>query len=167
MRFHLEAKQEPNFLYTSGKPNRYNPEGVNCIYWSECLEAAVTEYQTTTLLGVPFTVFAADAEMAILDLSDSSVLSALGLTASDLHEPWREVASATLTQTLGRAVSMQSRFAGIRYPSNAALSQGGSGQWNWVIFPDSMESSSATLKVVLEDELEEQMWPKGTLKRPV
>jgi hypothetical protein len=31
----VESSAPPNFLYASGRPGRYNPEGVECIYWEE------------------------------------------------------------------------------------------------------------------------------------
>lgn len=63
----LESNQPPAFLYTSGKPNRYNPQPVQCVYFSENLEIAVLEYErfqkASGFNPVPFTTYFADAKL--------------------------------------------------------------------------------------------------------
>ena len=41
----LAAYNPPEWLYTSGKPNRYNPFGVLCVYFAEDAEVAAGEYE--------------------------------------------------------------------------------------------------------------------------
>jgi hypothetical protein len=41
---HLALGPSPNWLFASGKPNRYNPAGVNCVYFAETREVAQNEY---------------------------------------------------------------------------------------------------------------------------
>ena len=41
----LETHLPVDFLFTSGKAGRYNPAGLNCIYFSENAVAAVREYE--------------------------------------------------------------------------------------------------------------------------
>jgi len=40
----LDLGPSPNWLFTSGKPNRYNPAGVDCVYFGETWEVAQSEY---------------------------------------------------------------------------------------------------------------------------
>ncbi len=44
---HLDfmASDPPRFLYTSGRPNRCNPRGVDCLYFSEDERTADAEYR--------------------------------------------------------------------------------------------------------------------------
>ena len=46
----LEGSQPPEFLHTSGRPNRYNPAGIHCVYFSENLEIAVVTLASFPLL---------------------------------------------------------------------------------------------------------------------
>lgn len=41
----LNQKTPPAFLYTSGKPGRFNPADVDCVYFSESEETARAEYE--------------------------------------------------------------------------------------------------------------------------
>ena len=40
----LEGSAPPEFLFTSGKPNRFNRAGIECVYFSENLEVTTLEY---------------------------------------------------------------------------------------------------------------------------
>jgi tRNA (Thr-GGU) A37 N-methylase len=40
----LEERHPPDFLFTSGKPGRFNPAGVECVYFSEEETTAEVEY---------------------------------------------------------------------------------------------------------------------------
>jgi hypothetical protein len=40
----LVKNAPPDFLFTSGKPNRYNPAGIECVYFSEDESTARLEY---------------------------------------------------------------------------------------------------------------------------
>lgn len=157
----LESNQPPEFLWASGKPNRYNPAGTECIYFAETLELAMLEYfrylRSLESNPAPFTTFFADAKLPCLDLADAKVVSALTLTVGDLHAPWRLRTSPTKTQLLGLAVSRQKRFAAIRYASDAAMAEGRTGS-NYAIFRDGIESP-AHLTVLTGKLVAVQKWP--------
>jgi hypothetical protein len=40
----LVKNSPPDFLFTSGKPNRFNPAGIECVYFSEDEATAGLEY---------------------------------------------------------------------------------------------------------------------------
>jgi hypothetical protein len=40
----LVKNSQPDFLFTSGKPNRFNPAGIECVYFSEDEATAGLEY---------------------------------------------------------------------------------------------------------------------------
>ena len=44
--FHLTAYNLPDWLYVSGRAKRYNPAGVNCIYFGKSFEVANAEYES-------------------------------------------------------------------------------------------------------------------------
>lgn len=140
----LHLKPNPDWLFTSGKPNRYNPAGVECIYFSESPETARAEYESgwtsQILADQPVTTFHATADLrCVLDVSDPATLRQLGLKRSDLTAPWRLAGSPTLTQLLGQAVSETGLFSAIRYPS--AVKKGGrSAGMNVVIFKDCVQA---------------------------
>jgi len=141
----LEGHPSPNFLYTSGKPNRYNSAGVQCVYFAEKLEIAVLEYERQ-MAGLPaarqpFIVFRANVGLPVLDLTDPATVSALALSPQDLYAPWRRSTKPTQTQLLGEAIARQTRFAAIRYPSAAAKSIGSDG-CGIAIFQNSVRSPS-------------------------
>jgi len=157
----LESNEPPAFLWTSGKANRYNPAGIECIYFAEDLDLAILEYSRyMKLLGsepMPFTTYFADAKLPILDLADAQILAALGLSDSDLHASWRLSSSLTKTQLLGLAVAQQRRFSAIRYPSDAAFAEGKTG-FNYVIFRDCIDPA-ALLRVLTGNLVAVQEWP--------
>lgn len=157
----LERSAPPEFLFTSGKPNRYNAAGIQCVYFSENLEVAILEY-SRYLEGLgpadyPFTTYFADARMPYVDLTDPGVLARLGLVAADLHDPWRLSPEPTRTQLLGLALSRQKRFSAIKYPSDAARAVSRTGS-NYAIFRDSMEPP-ALLRVLTGKLIAVQQWP--------
>jgi RES domain-containing protein len=126
----------PNWLYTSGRPNRYNPAGVECIYFSATREVAQAEYESMWhgMLGEhqPVTTFFADvAVKRVLDLTDAATLKAMKVDPRELFKNWRRAKRPTLTQLLGQAVTETKNFSAIRYPSAAA---GGRAGANFVIF---------------------------------
>ena len=90
----LVTYHPPNWLYTSGKPNRYNPAGVNCVYFSETKEVAQAEYEAMWqgLVGKdqPATTFyAAVVLRRVLNLADAATLNRLKVDAKDLFKNWR------------------------------------------------------------------------------
>jgi RES domain-containing protein len=140
------AETPPRFLYTSGRPNRCNPEAVSCLYFSESEEVANLEYRRgfegTAGESQPKLTFVADVDLKhIVDLAEQEVLDLLGLSERDFFEPWRQLASPTRLQQLGLAISSQRVICAIRYPSNACHHFGTSG-WNLAIFPSALARPS-------------------------
>lgn len=152
----------PDWLYTSGKPNRYNPAGIQCVYFGETKEVAEIEYENQ-FAGVlarhqAVTVYHADADLRrLLDLTDPATLNALKVDQKELFQNWRRAKRPTVTQLLGKAVNETGLFSAIRYPSAAAVKRNRAGA-NIVIFrdcvrkPDSVEICGPTRKPL-------QRWP--------
>jgi RES domain-containing protein len=142
----LEAKAPPDFLFTSGKPNRYNPGGVQCVYFSEDEATALLEYLSlwsgTGGEHQPRTTYFARVQLEhALDLRDARTLAVLGLKARDLYQPWRLATAPTVTQVLGQVISDQQIICAIRFPSVSAHVAGPEGA-NVVIFRDSIRHPS-------------------------
>lgn len=131
------ASAPVDFLFTSGKANRFNLRGVLCVYFAEDEATAAAEYERhNSGRRQPFATYFAEVRLRqVLDLCDASTLSALGLTASDLRAPWVGAHKPTVTQSLGEAVSQQTDISAIRFPSAAARASGFVGA-NVVIFQD-------------------------------
>ena len=114
------------FLFTSGKANRYNPPGVWCVYFAEDEATAAAEYHRHGLgRRDPVVTYFAEVGLGrIVDLCSAETVSSLGLRARDLRAPWVGTRRPTPTQCLGEAVSRQSSVAAIRFPSEAAKACG-------------------------------------------
>jgi len=157
----LEGHSSPDFLHTSGRPNRYNPAGVECVYFGEQLDVAMMEYerQMAGLPGAarPFTIFRANVKLPVLDLTESATLARLSLTQEELRSPWRLAKSSTRTQLLGEAVSRQTRFAAIRYPSVAAHARGTVG-CGLVIFRNGVRAP-AFVRIIGPTDIPLGQWP--------
>jgi|SRR5919108_2907229 RES domain-containing protein len=139
----LLKNSPPDFLFTSGRPNRFNPAGVECVYFSEDEATACLEYaqQWANLRAgkQPVVTYFAEVRLRqVLDLSSGKTLAILKLTSRDLHKPWRGADKPTVTQLLGEAVSEHSIIPAIRYPSDAAKKAGQSG-CNIVIFHNNVK----------------------------
>jgi hypothetical protein len=93
----------------------------------------------------------------VIDLGDADILAALGLSDSDLRAPWRTAAGPTNCQTLGYAVSLQQRFAAIRFPSDAARAARETG-FNYVIFKSSIRAPYF-IQVETDPGMSIQRWP--------
>jgi hypothetical protein len=79
------------------------------------------------------------------------------LKPADLHTPWRFAATPTKTQRLGAAVAVRAKFAGIRFPSDAAQDRGFLG-YNVVFFQKAVISPASV--VVFDDAKREvARWP--------
>ena len=126
---------EPDFLFTSGKRDRFNLEGVDCIYFAEDEETARAEHgcQDQPRTFHPVCTFFAAVVLDVLDLSDKAVRLNLGLTEKELRAPWERAQRPTRSQVLGTALSQHGQMAAIRYPSDAARAHGFAGH-NVVIF---------------------------------
>jgi RES domain-containing protein len=124
-----------DFLFTSGKAYRYNPRGVQCIYFAEDDATAAAEYERHIAGNrQPFaTYFASVRVRRLIDLCDPQTIKALGFPAREMRTPWVGARKPTLMQQLGEAVSRQNQIAAIRFPSEAARAKGLIGA-NVVIF---------------------------------
>jgi RES domain-containing protein len=130
--------------FTSGRPNRCNPRGVDCLYFSEDERTADAEYcrqwRGTGAETQPKLTFFARVDLRrIIDLENEQVIHALGLTHDDLFGSWRLSKELTRLQQLGLAISHQRSIAAVRFPS-AALGASGKKGWNLAIFPLCLES---------------------------
>jgi hypothetical protein len=115
---------------------------VECVYFAEDEATAEAEYERRIApLRQPYATFFADVSLtAVLGLCSAATLKFLGLTAHDLRINWVRATRPTITQSLGEAVSQQTRFAAIRFPSDAAQMKGFTGA-NIVIFRDCLRRS--------------------------
>jgi len=136
----LTAGVTPDYLLASGRANRYNPAGVDCIYFSEDERTARAEYGRRFGRGAsafqPLGTYFAEVELTkVLNLEDEPTRHALQLEAKDMTVRWEFAHKATRTQLLGWVVSQQRAIAAIRFPSDAARAAGFAG-FNVVIFRD-------------------------------
>jgi RES domain-containing protein len=134
----LTAGGTPDYLFTSGRANRCNPAGVDCIYFSEDERTARAEYGRRLGRGTgvlqPVAIYFAEVELArVLDLEDAPTRKALNLKPRDLTVRWQSAQEPTRTQLVGLAVSQQQAIAAIRFPSDAVRAAGFVG-FNVVIF---------------------------------
>lgn len=157
------VKNSPSdFLFTSGKPNRYNPAGIECVYFSEDEATARLEYarQWANLRASkqPIVTYFAEVRLRrVLDLTSRKTLEALKLKSRDLHRTWRGADRPTVTQLLGEAVSEHSRIPAIRYPSDAAKTTGRSG-CNVVIYRSNVRRPNS-VRVLGPDKKPLGKWP--------
>ena len=93
----------------------------------------------------------------ILDLGDLKVLDQLKIDPNELFAPWRLAQTPTLCQNLGKAVAEQTRFAGIRFPSDAARERKIEG-FNYVLFKDAVVAPSK-VEVRSDEGVILQGWP--------
>lgn len=136
----------PSFLYTSGRANRCNPQGVECLYFSETERVATLEYRrmlgASRAASAPKLTFIADVDLLhVIDLEKANVLSALALSVHDIFEPWRIAVAATKMQRLGLAINGQRIVSAIRYPSETGRRAGAKG-CNVAIFLASIATPS-------------------------
>lgn len=135
----------PSFLYTSGRPNRCNPAGASCLYFSETEGTALQEYRSgwkgTLGEDQPKLIYRARVRLAaIIDLARRDALVALGLTAEQLSESWRLRPTPTRLQLVGFAISRQRGISALRYPSIATDRSRKPG-WNVAMFPESLRAT--------------------------
>lgn len=156
----LAAAGAPDYLFTSGRANRYNPAGVACVYFSGDERTARAEYSRRlgrSALQPVGTYFARINLAHVLDLADAATRKALGFSSRDLTVTWQRAKQPTHGQLLGLAISQQGDIAAIRFPSDAAAARGQAGV-NFVVFrdcvkpPDSVEILGPTSKPL-------QKWP--------
>jgi RES domain-containing protein len=153
----------PDFLFTSGKQNRFNLSGTNCLYWSESEATALAEYQRQFQglgLGLkqPVALFYAEVQLHnALDLTDDQTCRILRIGQKDLESSWGSGRPTTLAQQLGEAVSGESGISGIRYRSVAAIKAGVSGS-NIVIFKENMRAPDF-IRILGPTKRPIQKWP--------
>jgi RES domain len=157
----LAAAGPPNYLFTSGKPNRFNTAGVHCVYFSEDERTAREEY-ARRLAGQaarqPVAIYVARVKLAqVLDLANPNTCQALGLGAKHLSAAWIRARQALRTQLLGLAVSQQHVISAIRFPSDAARASGFAG-FNVVIFRDAVRRPDF-VKILGPTSKPLQQWP--------
>ena len=84
----LVAIRPPDWLYASGKANRYNPTGVNCVYFAESKEVAHVEYEARRARAgqhQPVTLYVAEVVLKrVLDLTSAVTLKVLDFDAAEL-----------------------------------------------------------------------------------
>lgn len=158
----LVKNSPPNFLFTAGKPNRYNSTGIECVYFSENEATARIEYarQWANLRAgkQPVVTYFAEVRLRrVLDLSSAKTLEILKLTSRELHKPWQGADKLTVTQLLGEAVSEHSIISAIRYPSDAAKKAGETG-CNVVIYRNNIKGSSS-VRILGPDKSSLGKWP--------
>lgn len=140
----LTTCNPPNWLHTSGRPNRFNPRGIHCIYFAGDPDVARLEFecmwQGATAGGQPATDYNADVNLErMLDLTSPETLKTLGVKPVDLHANWRLAKQPTVTQLIGQAVCETKLFSAIRYPSFAAAKSRRPGV-NVVLFPECLRA---------------------------
>jgi RES domain-containing protein len=138
----LTASGTPDYLFTSGQPNRYNPAGVRCVYFSEDEATARMEYARRFGKGrgarQPLGTYFAEVSLTkVLDLDDARTRDAFKLKPKDMAVAWQRAKRPTRTQLLGLAASSGS-VAAIRFPSDAARAKGSLG-FNVAIFRDGVK----------------------------
>jgi RES domain-containing protein len=126
-----------NYLFTSGRRNRFNTPEASCVYFAADEATAAAEYERHSKpLRQPFATYFAEVSLArILDLCSLETLNDLRLSKPDLQANWARLRRPTITQLLGDAVARQSDISAIRFPSDAARAKGFVGA-NVVIFRD-------------------------------
>jgi RES domain-containing protein len=132
----LIASGKPDFLFTSGKADRYNVKDIDCLYFAEDEETARAEHRcqdTPAQMHRPVCMFFANVSLNVVDLTDKAVRKSMGFTEKDLAAAWERARNPTRSQLLGTAVNKLATFAAIRYPSDAARAHGFAGN-NMVVF---------------------------------
>lgn len=130
----------PSCLFTSGRPNRCNPRGVDCLYLAEDRQTALAEYEKYWPDPQPELTFHGQPKAeAILDLGDRGCATHFGLEDGDFFAPYRLVTTPTKLQPLGAAIGRQTRVVAIRFPSEASHALRETG-YNLVVFCDSLQS---------------------------
>jgi hypothetical protein len=130
----------PTYLFTSGKVNRCNPEGVSCIYMGEDRDTADCEYRSYYEDPEPQLTYFADFKARnILDMKAEVTRKHFGLTDADFFKGFRLATNKTPLQMLGEALSQQRKIVAIRFLSHACHRERSTG-FNMVIFPDVLEA---------------------------
>jgi len=152
----------PDWLFTSGRRNRFNTRDLHCLYLSEEETTALSE-QRRPLVGQDDptehpVIFRVEVNLhRVLDLTETIVCMALGLDLGDLEAPWVKARTPTATQILGQVVAMRSDISAIRFPSVAAKESGTVGV-NVVIYREQVASPDK-VTIYGRDGKPAQSWP--------
>jgi RES domain-containing protein len=160
--FSLIRQRPLQFLFSSGKPNRFNLEGTNCLYLSEDQRTAFTEW-SQPLTGVvpvaPYTTFFVRVRIGlVLDICDRKTCAALKLSQAEIFANWRNAPRYTETQELGETVGTNTHVVAIRFPSYAAKKDNFLGV-NVVIFRDKIVFPDAVEVFEEHEEVVERLPP--------
>lgn len=154
----LESRRPPDFLFTSGRPGRYHPAGVEGVYFSADGATAGAEFDRYWQgRATQRVLYFCRASARVLDLTNPAIVTALGLREPDLFAPWRLAITPTPTQQLGAVVAGQRRFAGVRFPSDAARERGFAGA-NLVFFRSAL-APPARVEILDDAGQVLQAWP--------
>lgn len=153
-----QGSADPSFLYTSGRPNRCNPAGVNCIYLSEDRDTAQAEFDVHNEdpTAPSLTYHGRLKAAVIVDLALPAQRKKFRIPARDFIDNFRF--RELDLQRLGRAMAAQNRAVAIRYPSRAMQEQGKIGN-NFAIFPDAITPPDALVIYGGNGKVLER-WPK-------
>jgi hypothetical protein len=132
-----------NYLFTSARRNRCNPDGISCLYMAEDRDTALCEYDkyfTDDGDRQPFVIFTGKlVAQAILNLGDRKTADHFGLADKDFSQAFRVIKEETVLEQLGRAVSRQRKVCAIRFPSEARRLKFAVG-FNLAIFKEALSS---------------------------
>jgi hypothetical protein len=147
-----------SYLFTSGKVNRCNPEGVSCIYMGEDKATADCEYESYNANPEPLLTYYGDfSAAAIIDFETQAARAHFGLTDADFFEAFRLKPTPTRLHRLGEAIHEQKRIIAIRYPSNACHAKDKT-SYNWAIFLNALGAPDF-LKILGRKEAILEEWP--------
>lgn len=148
-----------DFLYTSGRPNRFNPPLVQCIYFAEDERTAEAEYQRHNVRRhQPFATYFGKVNLRyVIDLCSPATLAALEMEEADLQAVWIGKSKLVATQILGQALNEQTKIAAVRFPSEAARAAGFAGA-NVVILKESVRRPDA-VRILGLAKNQLQKWP--------
>jgi RES domain-containing protein len=137
----LSKNVPPNWLYTSGDANRYNPKGVHCVYFAADERTAQAEFlkRADEKKGPdqPIVTYFADIRLRrVLDLTQGAVVRQLRISRAQLLVEW-DGKDVCVTHILGEVVNEGGRFSAIQFPSAAANESGFQGV-NLVVFRDAL-----------------------------
>ncbi len=158
----LTAISPTEFLYTSGRANRFNPAGVYALYLANTRDTCIAEvhednpqFETDCPADVTYRV---NVQIdRCLDLLDENTRAKLHLSETELFANWRRAKKPTATQKLGMTVAEGKDFSSIRYPSNPSRSKGADG-WNIVIFQSGL-SKGESVSIRSPDGKISETWP--------
>ncbi|HTI70118.1 MAG TPA: RES family NAD+ phosphorylase [Candidatus Limnocylindria bacterium] len=151
----------PNYLFTSGRQNRYNLAGTHCLYMSAEESTALDEFrrQFSGLKAAfqPVSLYHAEVDLArVLDLTDEATRKILGVSLKELEADWGGGLPSSLSQQLGEA-ARTCGFMAIRYQSVGATLAGRDGS-NLVIYKSTVVAPSSVC-IISDRDATSQRWP--------